>query len=88
MQSTKSDKRFALSDLREYNYLMRKTFAAFLGCSITSIVLNLHLTNGIPISLGGCQASECVSGRLKPICGNPPSLARRQNHRSRHFGSS
>ena len=35
------------------------------------------VTEGIPIFFGGCQASVC-SGRQKPKCGCPPSLARRQ----------
>ena len=44
-----------------------------LKCSTTPIVLILHLTKGIPISLSGCQASVC-SGRQKLICGYPPGL--------------
>ena len=54
-------------------------------CSITPIVLNLHLTQGIPISLSGCQASVS-SGRQKLICGYPPSIARSQKVRGGILG--
>lgn len=48
------------------------------------VILNLHYFYGIPISIVVCQAS--LSGRQKTICGCPPSFARTQNLRNRHFG--